>query len=209
MVFIGGQVTELLITDEAAVRVRPTVDVEVIVSVASRSEYARLEQRLAALGFLPDRRPGAPVCRFRTIDDLVLDAMPIAERILGFTNLWYALAVESSETEVIDADVRIRRPTAPSFLATKWAAFLSRGAEEPRFSHDLEDIILLTAGRPSLPEECVQLPDDARNFVVSATTNFLADPLSDEIIMASLPDAARLPGLVNLVLDRFRAVAAR
>jgi hypothetical protein len=119
VVFVGGQVTELLVTDPAAARIRPTVDVDVVVPVASRAGWQALERRLASLGFHPDRRRGAPICRFRSEDDLVLDAMPRDARILGFTNPWYELAVDSSERHVLDTDIAIRRPTAPAFLATK------------------------------------------------------------------------------------------
>lgn len=202
MVFVGGQITELLITDTASVRVRPTVDVDVIVSATTRSEYARLEQQLSTRGFLPDRTPGSPVCRFCTSDNLVLDAMPVSEQILGFSNVWYPLAIETSEADLLDVDLLIRRPTAPAYLATKWAAFHSRGADEPRFSNDLEDIILLTAGRASLVAECAQLPDNARAFIATSSRDLLRNPLCEEIVLASLPDAARLPGLVNRVLER-------
>ena len=46
VVFVGGQVAELLITEPQAVRVRPTVDVDVVVSAASRLEYHRMGERL-------------------------------------------------------------------------------------------------------------------------------------------------------------------
>lgn len=39
LVFVGGQVAELLVTDPAAVRVRPTDDVDVVVPVTTRTEY--------------------------------------------------------------------------------------------------------------------------------------------------------------------------
>jgi hypothetical protein len=36
-VFVGGQVAELLVTDPAAVRVRPTDDVDVVVPITTRT----------------------------------------------------------------------------------------------------------------------------------------------------------------------------
>jgi len=83
-VFVGGQVAELLVTDASVVRVRPTDDVDVVVPVTTRWEYHDLQMRLMALGFAPDQRAGAPICRMRTRDDLVLDVMPLDEEILGF-----------------------------------------------------------------------------------------------------------------------------
>ncbi len=37
LVFVGGQVAELLVTDPAAVRVRPTDDVDVVVPITTRT----------------------------------------------------------------------------------------------------------------------------------------------------------------------------
>ena len=50
IVFVGGQVTELLVTDPAAVRARPTYDVDVIVPATTRLEYYQFENRLRELG---------------------------------------------------------------------------------------------------------------------------------------------------------------
>jgi hypothetical protein len=63
LVFVGGQVGELLVTDSAAVRVRPTQDVDVICEVASRSEYYQLGERLRTRGFREDQTEGAPIDR--------------------------------------------------------------------------------------------------------------------------------------------------
>ena len=41
VVFVGGHVAELLVTDPAAVRIRQTNDVDVIVRVTSRTAYHR------------------------------------------------------------------------------------------------------------------------------------------------------------------------
>jgi len=85
-VFVGGQVAELLVTDAAAVRVRPTDDVDDVVPVTTRGAYHPLQMRLITLGFAPDQRSGAPICSMRTVDDLLLDVMPVDEAILGVSN---------------------------------------------------------------------------------------------------------------------------
>ncbi len=61
LVFVGGHVAELLIIDEAAVRVRPTGDVDIICCVAGRTGYQQLGTRLKRLGFREDASAGAPV----------------------------------------------------------------------------------------------------------------------------------------------------
>lgn len=108
LVFVGGQVAELLVTDPAAVRIRPTDDVDVVVPVTTRAAYHGLQVQLMALGFTPDRRDGAPVCRMRTTDDLILDVMPLDEAILGFSNRWYSDALLSATTWTLEPTLEVR-----------------------------------------------------------------------------------------------------
>jgi hypothetical protein len=89
LVFVGGCATGLLITDPAAEGIRPTKDVDTITEVASYAEYATLSEKLRALNLKEDTREGAPTCRWR-YRDLTIDVMPTDERILGFSNRWYA-----------------------------------------------------------------------------------------------------------------------
>jgi hypothetical protein len=79
LVFVGGCVTGLLTTDEAAGAPRTTVDVDAIAEITSYAEYAKFGERLRALGFTEDTSEGAPLCRWvhqRTI----LDVMPSDEK---------------------------------------------------------------------------------------------------------------------------------
>ena len=207
LVFVGGQVAELLVTDPAAVRVRPTDDVDVIASVATASRYHDLQQRLAELGFHPDTRPGAPLCRTRTHDGLVLDAMPLDEAILGFTNPWYPYAIETAAWLELEPGLSVRAVIAPAFLATKWAAFENRGADDPLTSHDLEDVMTLVAGRPTVVNEVRQSPDDVRAFITAHVRAFLQSPWAEEIVESAVPDARHVPGLLRHVRDRLRELA--
>ena len=64
VVFVGGSVRGLLITDEAAPPERPTDDVDGIVSISTRGEYYRFADELRGLGFHEDVSEGAPMCRW-------------------------------------------------------------------------------------------------------------------------------------------------
>jgi hypothetical protein len=110
LVFVGGCATGLLITDPATGGIRPTKDVDAITEVASYAEYALLSERLRALGLQEDSREDAPTCRWR-YQDLVIDVMPTDERVLGFSNRWYAPAIASAHTIEI-AGLPIRSVTA-------------------------------------------------------------------------------------------------
>jgi predicted nucleotidyltransferase len=207
VVFVGGQTTELLLTDPAGPRIRPTDDVDVIVRVTTRTAYHLLQQGLQKLGFEPDTTAGAPICRVRTKDDLVLDVMPLDEEILGFTNRWYPYAIETACVVNLEEGLSIRVISAPAFLATKWEAFGSRGEQNMLMSHDVEDIIALVAGRPSVVAEVHACDTEVRTFIVSQTRQLLDDPSADEIVEDALPDARRVRGLRAEVIARLNEIA--
>ena len=208
MVFVGGQVAELLVTDAAAVRVRPTDDVDVVVPVATRGAYHDLQLELRALGFSPDDRPGAPICRMRTADDLLLDVMPIDDAILGFSNRWYAYAYDSASAVTLEPGSAVRCAIPAAFLAMKWEAFASRGASDPMGSHDLEDLITVVAGRAEILADLENAPATVRTFVAASTGAFLDAPFAAGIIEGCLPDAPRVPGIRQLVTERLRRLAS-
>jgi hypothetical protein len=126
LVFVGGCATGLLITDPAAEGIRPTKDVDTITEVASYAEYATLSEKLRALNLKEDTREGAPTCRWR-YRDLTIDVMPTDERILGFSNRWYAPAIASAQTVEI-AGARIRLVTPPYFMTRQKNSWVSSGS---------------------------------------------------------------------------------
>lgn len=69
LVFVGGQVAELLITDPAGVRIRGTDDVDVIVKATTRTQYETFSEKLRALGPRLDTSEGAPVCRWQDVSE--------------------------------------------------------------------------------------------------------------------------------------------
>lgn len=200
--FVGGCITGLLVSDPAAAPVRPTLDVDVIVEVASYAELTNFEQRLRELGFRQNPEQGAPVCRW-LCGDLLLDFMPVDDSILGFTNRWYAPALAAAR-KVLIRNREIHVITAPYFLATKLEAFTGRGCEDFRGSRDLEDVITIIDGRSELVEEVKHAPLDLRNYL----SNQLAALLSNRDFLDSLhghllPDAASQQR-AGLVLERMR-----
>jgi hypothetical protein len=53
VVFVGGA-TVSLYADRAAAEVRPTEDIDIVVEIAIRMEYASLEDQLRKIGFVTD-----------------------------------------------------------------------------------------------------------------------------------------------------------
>lgn len=64
LVFVGGAVTSLLVTDEGAGAPRTTLDVDAIAEITYYAEYIAFGERPRGLGFSEDARQGAPLCRW-------------------------------------------------------------------------------------------------------------------------------------------------
>jgi predicted nucleotidyltransferase len=174
VVFLGGGTTTLLITDEAAAPVRASIDVDVIVDVANLVSYYRLSDALRERGFREDTSDGAPVCRWRH-GRLILDVMPIAHEILGFSNRWYHEALDSAIPYRLPSGRHIRLVTAPHFLATKIEAFRGRGASDYLASEDIEDIVSLLDGRPEIVDEIRDVTPKLRDYLADELTGFLGN----------------------------------
>ena len=204
VVFVGGCVTGLLITDPAAAGVRPTTDVDVIAEVYSYAEYDGLSQRLRQLGLVEDAREHAPTCRWRH-GDLTIDVMPVDERVLGFANRWYRPAMESADRfELSELTLRLINPVY--FAATKLEAFHGRGAGDYLASHDLEDIIAVVDGREELVAEVQDAPQDVRGYIQDE----FGELLRSEDFLNAMPglvpaDEVRLP----VLRERLDALASR
>jgi predicted nucleotidyltransferase len=159
LVFVGGSVTGLLITDEAAGEPRITLDVDAIAEITSYAEYAAFGDRLRVLGFTEDTNEGAPLCRW-VHAGTILDVMPLDEKILGFSNRWYRAAMDAATTRQLAEDLEIRVVTAPFFLATKLEAFKGRGKGDFSGSRDLEDLIAVVDGRAAAGYSHCRTPAD-------------------------------------------------
>ncbi len=207
LVFVGGAVTSLLITDEGAGIPRTTVDVDAIAEIRTYAEYTAFGERLRALGFSHDTREGAPLCRWIQ-SGAILDVMPLDERILGFSNRWYRVAMEAAILHRLFRDLEIRVVTAPCFLATKIEAFRDRGRGDFLASHDLEDLTFVIDGRSTIVEEVQTETPPLREYLQTEVTRLLAAPgFIDALPGYLLPDAAS-QARIGTVLRRLKAVAS-
>lgn len=174
VVFVGGSIVGLLITDPGALPVRATKDVDIVAEIAGPGAYYNLGQKMAGLGFGPDPTPDAPVCRWRK-GELLVDIMSTDENTIGFTNLWYAEGLRTSLWQHLPGGTQVRTLSAPLFLLTKWEAFLGRGKGDYLESHDIEDFIAVVDGRPSLEAEVQTLPPLTRDALAVAVTTMLTN----------------------------------
>jgi len=206
LVFVDGCVTGLMITDSAAAGLRPTRDVDAIANLASYTAYTALASRLRELGLAEDTSQGAPAGRWRH-GDAVIDVVPTDRSVLGFSNTWYPAAMASAaRVPIAGLPVRIMAPAL--FVAAKLEAFHVRGQSDVIASSDLEDILMVVDGRPSLIAEVERAEPPVRQFIASEIGDLMANRRFTDGLAAFLhPDRAsqaRRP----LLEKRLHAIAA-
>lgn len=130
--------------------------------------------------------------------------MPTDPAILGFSNRWYPEAVKTATRVRLSNRVEIRVISGPAFVATKLDAFIGRGGGDLLSSHDLEDILNVVDGRPSIVEELRTASDVLRRFVREQFQTLLSQPDLENYLPGLIADENR----VGIVLSRLRSMAA-
>lgn len=205
--FVGGSTVALLITDEAAPEVRPTVDVDLIVEVGSLNDYHKLGARLRSKGFNEDGSDGAPLCRYRG-HGLIVDVMPTDPKILGFSNRWYVEALREAQRRTLPSGALIRVISAEHFIATKLEAFSGRGNGDYLASHDLEDIVAVIDGRPEIVRELHEADEALRNYVRDSIEGLLQDIDFVEALPGFLPGDRASQQRLPLLIERLKSLGA-
>lgn len=203
VVFVGGAVAGLLVTDPLADSVRATRDVDAVVN-ATRAMFHLIEEAVAQRGFVRDVQSDV-ICRWVHKDSGVLfDLMPVQPEVLGFSNRWYPYAVETAEPVELSPGLTIRLVSAVGFVATKLEAYAGRGAGDFLTSHDFEDVLNIVDGREELTDEMAAAPAELRQAVKSAFLQLLSNPDFANV----LPGLIAEPERAGLVMQRMKAMCA-
>lgn len=209
VVYVGGITAGLLVTDSGAPTVRATNDVDLVLEVASTTEYqTKLRKQLVRRGFREDSREGAPLCRW-LLGSIVVDVMPIRPGVLGFSNEWYEHARVTAHSITLPGDsdgiVSLRVIAAPAFVATKLVAWKDRGKGDLLHS-DIEDVIAVVDGRPALLSEIEMEKPELRRFLAGAVHELLTNGLEDQLAGHLEGDRAS-QGRAPMVLATLRRIA--
>jgi predicted nucleotidyltransferase len=205
VVFVGGATVTLWITDPAAPPPRPTKDVDVIVEVATRSDYYAFEDRLRAIGFRNDEHV---ICRWHhPVPPLMLDAMPTDAALLGFSNEWQRRAFPHATVVELPSGARIQAVPPPFLLATKLEAYLGRGDDDLLASRDWADIVAMIDGREELGGEIQQASVELKIYLCESLERLLEeDRIVDGIRAQLLPDAISQARAEDIVLVRLHEI---
>lgn len=203
VVFVGGAVAGLLVTDPMADSVRATRDVDAVVN-ANRAMFHRIEEAVAQRGFTRDVQSDV-ICRWVHKESGVLfDLMPVQPEVLGFSNRWYPYAVETAEPVELSPGVTIRLVSAVAFVATKLEAFAGRGGGDFLSSHDIEDVLNIVDGREELAGEIATAPAELRQAVAEVFQALL----SNRDFANVLPGLIAEPERADLVAQRLKAMCS-
>lgn len=201
VVFLGGAVAGLLVTDPLAEGVRATVDVDAVTQ-AGRAQFQRLQRELARRGFHEDA-DGGVICRWiHRESGVMFDLMPENPDVLGFANRWYPYVVSTAQTVTLEEGLHIRLATAVAFVATKLEAFASRGQGDVLASHDLEDVLNIVDGRKELAREVAEA-GEVRQAIAAAISGLL----ERQDFLNVLPGLIAEPERADVVAGRLRAMA--
>jgi hypothetical protein len=207
LVFVGGRVVELYLTDPISARPRPTRDTDAVCEVCTHSEFQNFEQQLRAIGLRHDTSKGAHMCRWRSDTDTI-DILPADPSRFGFDSRWYEYGVATARDYQLAGDLTIRIFAPTVFLADKLDAFEGRGAEsDPRASHDLEDILSVIAGRPEIVSEFENEIRELRMWVAQRFENVFSGDIGEEVMESLLPRTSDRPGLLPTVSARVLEIA--
>lgn len=200
----GGVSIPFYITDRLEEPPRVTYDIDIVIEVFSAREFRDvIEAELRQRGFRNDTTSGV-ICRWR-LDEIVVDIMPADESVLGFTNPWYQAGLTHTMPIPISSRCHWRILSAPFAFAAKLSAFWSRGSDDPSSSHDLEDLLTMTNGRPELAVEAGNAPAECRRYIAESCAKLLTEKRFREILPYHLPLAGqqRFP----MILERLERLA--
>ena len=199
-VFTGGATIGLYVDEIVRADIRPTDDVDCVVEITTKGKYYQLAEKLRKLGLEESTHPQAPLCRWQ-YQEVNIDIMPTDEKVLGFSNRWYAPAIKSALNYQLPSSRIIKIFSTPYLLASKIEAFLGRGKGGFYWSTDIEDIITLLDGCSSLEFEVKNAEDEVKNFIQYWFQKELEN--LTEIVPAVLSpisiNSGRVPLLNNLI----------
>jgi len=178
VLYVGGAVVSLYVTDEGAEQPRPTKDIDISVQISTYAQMEELREKLALKKIYP--APSEKVMYRYSYEDILIDFIPFEETPLGPTNSWLKPGFEKAYPINI-GNLEIKILPVSLFLATKWEAFKSRGSD-PRTSHDFEYIIYIIDNNKEVVADVQNANKEVQDFLKEMSKEILSHPSRNEII---------------------------
>jgi hypothetical protein len=163
VVFLGGAVLSLLITDPDVQAVRIAKDVDAVLRWSDKKDLYAFEDGLWSRGF--EKCANGSVSRW-LVDHMALDVLPANPATVGFDARWLDEAWATATPVKLGDDVSVKIVSPPVQLAVKLVAFMSRGRGNYFASPDIADVVVLCAGRSQVGTEAASYPNpQLRDFL--------------------------------------------
>ena len=130
----------------------------------------------------------APVCRW-TYRGIQVDLMATDPAVLGFSNRWYGIAVQTATRFSLRSGIVIQLISAPAFLATKF-----------------EDVVNVIGSRARIVEEVLAAPRELREYLGAQCRQLVDNPDLENYLLGLLLDDSDLQH-TDTVISRLRAIS--
>jgi predicted nucleotidyltransferase len=188
VVYVGGAAAGLYVSGSLDEDVRSTLDIDLTVEIASMYDLENLRQTLEMKGFKQSMHDDV-MCRFR-LGDLLVDVMSTIEMGWAPTNRWFAQGFSQRRWVELE-DLGVYVLPIPYYVASKFDAYLSRGDNSPRTSHDFEDIVWLFDQVPEGLSEFEHAPAELTDFLAPFFELMCTDAQWREAVLVHLPYTTR------------------
>ena len=183
IMFVGGAIVPLYLGSED--KPRPTKDVDIVIQVATKSEYYDFLDSIKALGFKEDKSDNAPLCRY-IINDIPVDFMPTEESVLGFRNKWFKEAMSYTREFQLSDHIKVKAISPIYLLAAKIESFKDRGKSDLLGSKDAEDIVSLIDGYPDLIEDLESANGGVKTYIRQELKEIQENPYFEDSVSNQL-----------------------
>jgi len=183
VVFVGGAVVSIYIDDPSAEDVRPTKDVDISLEIKSLGELEKLRLKLIERGFKHNSADNV-ICRFR-LDDILVDVMGTKPIGWAPANKWFEKGFALKQSVDMDGTPIYILPL-PFYLASKFTAFYDRSGNDPRTSHDFEDIVYLLNYTSNIEEIIKKSPTVLQKYLKKVFLDILKSETLHEAILCNL-----------------------
>lgn len=177
IMFVGGSVVSEYIDDPAALDIRPTADIDIVVQLLSISELENIREYLANKNVYADTESGV-ICRFK-YEDIKIDVMSTKNVGWAPGNEWYELGQNKVITKSIQ-DIEIRLLPVEYFIATKIRAYKDRG-EDPRYDKDFGDIIYILDYKSTIIEDIKRADEKVLEYILHFFKILVKEELTESI----------------------------
>lgn len=183
VIYVGGATVSLYINDPAADDVRPTKDIDISIRIVSLSHLEEIREKLVVKGFKQTVDLGV-ICRFK-LDDILVDVMGTKPMGWAPANPWFEAGFENRDQIDIEGQI-INIMPLPYFLASKFVAHSERGGNDPRMSHDFEDIVYILDNRTDWYEIINNAVSEVKSYLLVQFQNILNSNRMQEAILGNL-----------------------